>query len=324
MSTQIKEQLVKYTDHKRRSKVITLLMLKLDGWDRNSNRFRFILKYTDSLGLQHSFIVVIMYLFREDLPILIVGCAVFCAIFIIGVFLQVKMIAALKHDQAIAWEINLAHSVLMIAIFSSSSILEIINYIQPSLYDNLGKWYCYLILPVILFGFFEMLFHSLYVSIYKYIFIVHSETVTRIGKQTIKRILLWTYFIILVSWTVSLAIRENFGSKKVFQNGVSCGVFHAFGTSNMEADGSIIRHLFSCSIDDLEQNKLENIIVNILTKVLCTSQSIINIIIGLNVLEIFFYLRIFRHMNRYVNFLDSNICRILTGGTKQTMIVISH
>ena len=251
-----------------------------------------------------------MYLFREDLPILIVGCAVFCAIFIIGVFLQVKMIAALKHDQAIAWEINLAHSVLMIAIFSSSSILEIINYIQPSLYDNLGKWYCYLILPVILFGFFEMLFHSLYVSIYKYIFIVHSETVTRIGKQTIKRILLWTYFIILVSWTVSLAIRENFGSKKVFQNGVSCGVFHAFGTSNMEADGSIIRHLFSCSIDDLEQNKLENIIVNILTKVLCTSQSIINIIIGLNVVEIFFYLRIFRHMNRYVNFLDSNICRI--------------
>ena len=253
-----------------------------------------------------------MYLFREDLPILIFGCAIFCAIFIIGVFLQVKIIAALKHDQAMAWEINLAHSILMIAIFSSSSILEIINYIQPSLYDNLGKWYCYLILPEILFGFFEILFHSLYVSIYKYIFIVHSETVTRIGKQKMKRVLLWTYFIILVSWTVSLAIRENFGSRKVFQNDVSCGVFHALGTSSREADEeatqSIIRHLFSCSIDDLKQNKLENVIVNILTKVFCTTQSIINIVIGLNILEIFFYFRIFGHMNRYVS-LSSKVLR---------------
>ena len=113
---------------------------------------------------------------------------------------------------------------------------------------------------------------------------------------------------------MSLAIRENFGSRKVFQNDVSCGVFHAFGTSSREADEqatqSIIRHLFSCSIDDLEQDKMENIIVNILTKVFCTSQSIINIVIGLNVLEIFFYLRIFRHMNRYVNILVSNICHI--------------
>ena len=267
-----------------------------------------------------------MYLFREELPILIVGCAIFCAIFIVGVFLQVKIIAALKHDQAIAWEINLAHSVLMIVLFSSLSILESINYIQPSLYDNLGIWYCYLILPEILFGFFEMLFHSLYVSMYKYIFIVHSATVTRIGKHKIKRILSWTYFIILVSWTVSLVIRENFGSRKVFQNNVSCGVFHALGTSSREADGSIIRHLFSCSIDDLEQNKLENIIVNILTKVFCTSQSIINIVIGLNILEIFFYLRIFGHMNRYVNLASKDLryCIVLTGGTKRTMIVISY
>ena len=263
-----------------------------------------------------------MYPFREDLPILIVGCAIFCTIFILGLFLQVKTIATLKHDQAIAWEINLAHSVLMIVIFSSSSILEIINYIQPSLYDNLGKWYCYLILPTILFGFFEMLFHSLYVSMYKYIFIVHSETVTRIGKQKIKRILLWTYLIILVSWTVLLAIRENFGSMKVFPNDVSCGVFHALGTSSRESDEqaiqSIIRHLFSCSIDDLEQNKLENIIVNILTKVFCTSQSIINILIGLNLLEIFFYLRIFGHMNRYVNIVSKDLryCIVLTSGTK--------
>jgi len=137
---------------------------------------------------------------------------------------------------------------------------------------------------------------------YKYIFIVHSETVTRIGKRKTKRLLLGTYFAILVSWTLSLAIRENFGSRKVFQNDVSCGVFHALGTSNREADKqatqSLTRHLFSCSINDLEPNNMGNIVVNILTKILCTSQTIINIVVALNVLEIFFYLRIFRHMNR--------------------------
>ena len=53
-----------------------------------------------------------------------------------------------------------------------------------------------------------------------------------------------------------------------------------------------------CSIDDLDQTSMGNVVINILTKFVCTSQSIMNVAVALNVPEIFFYFRIFCHMNR--------------------------
>ena len=76
-----------------------------------------------------------MDLFGRDLLILMVECFVFCAAFIIGVFLQVKVIAVLKRDQAMTWEINLVHSVVMIFTFSFVSIINAANYIQISFYQ---------------------------------------------------------------------------------------------------------------------------------------------------------------------------------------------
>ena len=118
-----------------------------------------------------------MDLFGHDILMLIGGFAIFCAIFTTGVFLQVKIISTLKSDQAMAWEIDVAHSIAMIVIFKSVLILETINYLQPTFDDFFGKWYCDLLLFELLLGFFEILFHSMYISFYKYIFIVHSESV---------------------------------------------------------------------------------------------------------------------------------------------------
>ena len=71
-----------------------------------------------------------MDLSKHDLLILIVECVIFCAIFIIGVFLQVKVIAVVKRDQAIAWEIHFVHSVVMIFHFSLVAIVDAVNYTQ--------------------------------------------------------------------------------------------------------------------------------------------------------------------------------------------------
>ena len=125
-------------------------------------------------------------LLGQDTMILVVEYVIFCAIFTIGVFLQVKVITALKRDQDQAWEMKLAHSVVQIAHWSLTLFLMSIHYIQPTFYDFFGTWFCYLLAFLRWFGSFEILFHSLYISIHKYIFIVHSETVTRIGKQKIK------------------------------------------------------------------------------------------------------------------------------------------
>ena len=152
-----------------------------------------------------------MGLLGHDILMLIGGCAIYCAIFTTGVFLQVKIILTLKRDQAMAWEIDVAHSIAMIVIFTSVSILETISYLQPTFDDFFGKWYCDLLLFEFLLGFFEILFHSMYISLYKFIFIVHNETVNRIGEQKFKLFLLWSYFVVLIAWALSLLVRKQFG-----------------------------------------------------------------------------------------------------------------
>ena len=97
-----------------------------------------------------------MELLGLNIVMLICGCALFCAIFTIGVFLQIKIILTLKRDQTMAWEIDVAHSIAMIVIFSSVSILDTVSYLQPTFNDFFGKWYCDVLLFQTLFGFFEI------------------------------------------------------------------------------------------------------------------------------------------------------------------------
>ena len=230
---------------------------------------------------------------------LIVEFATFCAIFIFGVFLQVHVIAALKRDQAMAWEMNLAHSVVMIVHWSLKLLIELAHYIQPSFHDIFGRWFCYLLLAVRSFGIFVMFFHSLYISIHKYIFIIHKETVNRIGDCKTKWGLLWAYLIVLISWTLSYTARGHFGAFGITSR---CSVPHTSvsddGFSIEEPIENWTSHTFACGIHESEQKKMLNAVVNKLMKFLCSVQNIATFFIALNVLEIFFYFSIFRYMNR--------------------------
>ena len=242
----------------------------------------------------------IMDISGRDLLILIVQGVIFCAAFVIGVFLQVKVIAVLKRDQAMTWEINLVHSVVMIFHFGFVSIINAVNYIQISfyhyqLYDD--PIFRYLVLSVMFFGISEMGFHSLYISMYKYIFILHREAVIRVGEQRTKTLLLWTYFTGLIAWTLAYIVRPNFDPlQNNLGRSVSSGTPNT--TSIQSAIDSFTLSFISCGIKDLDPDNIGNIVVNILTKVVCTGQVIITYAVSINVLEIFFYLRIFGHMNR--------------------------
>ena len=242
----------------------------------------------------------IMDISGRDLLILIVQGVIFCAAFVIGVFLQVKVIAVLKRDQAMTWEINLVHCVVMIFHFSFVSIINAVNYIQISFYNYQlfdDPLFRYLVLSVMFFGISEMGFHSLYISIYKYIFIVHRETVIRVGEQRTKKLLIRTYFTGLFAWTLAYIVRPNFDP---LQNNLGGSVSSVTpnSTSIRSRMDSFTLSFVSCGMKDLDPEKLGNIVVNILTKVVCTGQVIITYTVAINVLEIFFYLRIFGHMNR--------------------------
>ena len=94
-------------------------------------------------------------------------------------------------------------------------------------------------------------------------------------------------------------MREAEGENNLgeFSDTVSCSITNDRASHNKTKE-AFARHIFSCSIDDLDQTNMGNVVINILTKFVCTSQSIMNVAVALNVPEIFFYLRIFCHMNR--------------------------
>mgnify|MGYP002047393353 CR=1 FL=1 len=233
--------------------------------------------------------------FQEVATTMIVECAIFCAIFIFGVFLQVNIIAALKRDQAMAWEMNLAHSIVMIVHWSFKLLVEFVHYIQPTFHEFFGNWFCYLLLAVRSFGIFVMLFHSLYISIHKYVFIIHNETVNRIGDRKTKGGLLWAYLIVLISWTLSYTARGHFSAFGITSK---CSIPHTSVDENGFFIDELIEnptsHTFTCGINDPDQKFMENVVVNMVTKLLCSSQNIITFVIALNISEIFFYFSIFR------------------------------
>ena len=213
--------------------------------------------------------------------------------------MQIKIIAALKRDQAMAWEMNLFHSVVMIVHWSLKLLIEFVHYIQPSFYDIFGSWFCYLLLAVRSFGIFVMFFNSLYISIHKYLFIIHDETVNRVGDRKIKGRLHCAYVIVLITWTLSYTARGHFSAFGITSK---CSVPHTsvtdHGFSIEEPIENWTSHTFACGIHESEQKKMLNAVVNKLMKFLCSVQNIATFVIALNVVEIFFYFSIFRYMNR--------------------------
>ena len=93
------------------------------------------------------------------------------------------------------WKIDTSHSMIMIIYFCARILCEIITYTTPSLRRYTGKWLCYVALFVNLYSEVFVMSHSLAISIYKYIFIVHQNRIHNFGTDKAHLIAFWAYLI---------------------------------------------------------------------------------------------------------------------------------
>ena len=218
-----------------------------------------------------------------------IGFGVFGLVFTVGMYLQIKTIKALKQDRATAWEIDLSHSVVMMIHFSFVIVFEGTVAINLSLPTYLGEWICSASFVLRMLGASLIFCHSVIISFYKYLFIVHHNMITNIGPDRMKKILCIMYLLLPISGCVSYLFRPNW---------VAMNAIHNCGVKQVKADVNLANRLFMCGIGDVAYNDSYDYFMGTLTGIFCTTQIILFMLVFSNILEIFCYISIFRHIGR--------------------------
>ena len=218
-----------------------------------------------------------------------IGFGILGFVFIIGMCLQVKTIKVLRQDRATAWEIDLSHSIVMMIHYSFVLVFEGTVAMNLNLPTYLGNWICSASFVLRMLGLTEILCKSLIISFYKYIFIVHQNMVTNIGEGRMKKVMCSVYLIVPIGGCVSYLFRPNFRSINAIHN---CGV------KKVPQVSGLLHRTFMCGIANVEYINGYDYFMGVLTGFFCTTQVILFTLVFSNILEIFFYVGIFRHIGR--------------------------
>ena len=218
-----------------------------------------------------------------------IGFGILAFVFTIGMWLQIKTIKVLKQERATAWEIDFSHSVVMMIHYSFVIIFEGTIAMSLNLPTYLGEWICSASFVLRMLGLSEILYKSLIISFYKYIFIVHQNMVTHIGESRMKKIMCTVYLFAPIGGCVSYLFRPNFRSINAIHN---CGV------KEVPEISGFLHRTFMCGIDNVEYINGYDYFMGVLTGFFCTTQIILFLLVFSNILEIFFYVSIFRHIGR--------------------------
>ena len=219
-----------------------------------------------------------------------IGFGILGFVFTIGMCLQIKTIKVLKQDPATAWEIDLSHSIVMMIHYSFVLVFEGTVAMDLNLPTYLGNWIYSASFVLRMLGLSQISCKSLIISFYKYIFIVHQNMVTNIGEGRMKKVMCSVYLLIPIGGCVSYLFRPNFRSINAIHN---CGVKEL-----VQVDSCLLSRTFMCGISKVEYINGYDYFMGFLTGFFCTTQIILFMLVFTNILEIFFYVGIFRHIGR--------------------------
>ena len=80
---------------------------------------------------------------------------------------------------------------------------------------------------------------------------------------------------------------------------------HNCGVKEEKADVDLANRLFMCGIVDVAYDNTYDYFMGTLTGIVCTTQIILFMLVFSNILEVFSYIGIFRHIGRYVHLCPS-------------------
>ena len=225
---------------------------------------------------------------EQNLPTVITVYIIVLCLYGIGVFLHVKIIMVAKKEKNLTWKIDISHSVLVLFLYAHMIYNHTITYVTPDIHKFTGDWLCYISKPVIVYTKLYITGHSMMISMLKYVIIVFDEKI-RNKKEEIKNRFFWINIFcpvvqIAIQMVLSLSFYPNLDRVDGFLVINKCLVHsNPFST---------------CDFAKPMQNSSTEYVIYVIRRTICTGQIVLLFGIALNVLDMFFYCRIFSYMRR--------------------------
>ena len=214
----------------------------------------------------------------------------------IGTFLNLKIIPVCRNERDKVWLINITRSVAAICLVIHAVIFEALTDYFPGFSEHIGVSICYLTAFMYVYLPYMIGFDSLFVSIIKYMFIVHYQKSMNYGEEKIQKRFFWLNLLhpVLPSIiTVFLFDFEGFASL------TSCfGLEDRIQERYNSSTGNIER-MFLCKLRTVYGEDLGTQVSYTLAQCFCATKMVFNLGLMSNIPEAYFYYKIFRKMKRY-------------------------
>ena len=223
----------------------------------------------------------------------IISTIVEALLFLIGLFINIKIVLLeWKNRESKTWQVQIVYSVCCTIYFVFHIPFSSVANAIPHFSEHTGDWFCNIVTFIITYGIVTITTNSLVVSIMKYTFIVYPFKALAWGHGKIQKIFLAAYIAVpFVNAVIVIAIKD-FDSYKYLRT--------CFGLKDEELEKNTWERIFLCNlkvmgVDPSANNHLKNSI-----QLFCIIRSVFGFMISSNIMEAFFYHKIFTKMKRCV------------------------
>ena len=219
-------------------------------------------------------------------------------LFFIGSFIQIKTISICNQEKGATWKIHVTHSIILIVNFAFNITFDSVIYFIPFLSNITGPWICYLASFLAYYCFYSIVANSLIISIMKYLFIVHQILPSSEKGSKIKSFFVFIHLMHPLILTICNILTSDWGTfssvEKCFNNISNYSSNHNVPPNDLNHD----EKSFLCILE-IPNTKTNDMDIQFFARqIVCILRTTVNLAANTNILEIFFYYKIFRKMRR--------------------------
>ena len=226
------------------------------------------------------------------LSVVLVHLIVRVVVYAIGLFINIKLISVCwKKKETSTWQIHMTNSIFLTVYWPLDLTFLAVSKTIPNLSMYTGEWFCKFAAFVMIYGVYMIITNSLVVAAMKYVFIVHDQTARAYGHEKLQKIFSIIYLAIPFVFATMSLITNDYDSYKAVN--VCLGL-----DREQMLRRSIWEKLFLCNSKKSSAIMTDNYSINVALQSTCAIKSVLSYITTFNLVEAFFYYKIFTKMKR--------------------------